>query len=128
MSEESGWLQLSGTGPEAYERYIVSAWMGEWAQVLVDIAEVRPGARLLDVACGTGVVARKAAPLAGPGGRVVGLDYNREMIRAAKHFAKLDGMDGLEWRQCDAASMPFGNGAAVSRSQPGSDHAKFVPV
>ena len=110
MTEQFGWQQLIRAGAEAYERYIVSAWMGEWAEALVDSAGIEPGARLLDVACGTGVVARKAAPLVGPGSRIVGLDNNEGMIRAAKHFANRDGMNDLEWRQGDAAAMSFDDG------------------
>jgi ubiquinone/menaquinone biosynthesis C-methylase UbiE len=108
LAEESGW-QLNGTAPEAYERYIVPAWMSEWAQALVEIAEVGTGQQVLDVACGTGVVARKAVRLVGQSGRVVGLDVNEGMIRAAEYFAKLQGIDTIEWLQGNAASMPFGD-------------------
>lgn len=108
-TEQPGW-QIEGTGPEAYERYIVTAWMGDWAQALVKIAGVRPGDRILDVGCGTGVVARKAAPLAGPSGKVTGLDINEGMIRSAKYFAEQEGIFSIEWRNGDAMSMPFDDG------------------
>lgn len=108
MTEESGW-QLSGTAPEAYERYIVPAWMGEWAQSLVEIGGVRSGKKVLDVACGTGIVARKAARFMGQSGRVTGLDVNEGMIRSAKYFAEQEGLRIIEWRLANAASMPFSN-------------------
>lgn len=61
-AEISGW-KLDVGGPAAYERYIVPAWMGEWVGILVRAGDVGPGMRVLDVACGTGIVARKAAPM-----------------------------------------------------------------
>lgn len=106
MTKQSGW-QISDTGPEAYERYIVPAWMGAWAQDLVKAGNVGPGKRVLDVACGTGIVARKAALLIGTCGRVTGLDINEGMIRSAKYFAEQDGIMSIEWQQGDAVCMPF---------------------
>lgn len=101
MSKPSGW-QLSGNAPEAYERYYVPAWMGEWAQDLVTAAHVQVGERVLDVGCGTGVVARRTAQAVGTTGKVVGLDVNESMLSMAQQLAP-----ALEWRQSDAASMPF---------------------
>lgn len=118
MEKESGW-QLDGTAPEAYERYIVPAWMGEWAQALVEFGGVKPGKQVLDVACGTGVVARKAVRLAGKSGRVTGLDINEGMIRSAKYFADRDGIDTIEWRLGSAAAMPFGEEYDVVLCQQG---------
>lgn len=54
---------------EAYERHFVPAMFRPWADRLLGHADLRPGARVLDVACGTGIVARQAAPRVGPGGR-----------------------------------------------------------
>ncbi len=105
-SELAGW-RMTGTGPEAYERYIVPAWMAEWAEVLVEAAGIGPGDRVLDVACGTGIVARKAAPLVGPGGRVTGIDSSEGMVGAAGLFAAEEGRHGIEWLHCDASHMPF---------------------
>jgi ubiquinone/menaquinone biosynthesis C-methylase UbiE len=105
-AEQSGW-QLSGTGPEAYERYIVPAWMGEWAQALANVAGVEKGQRVLDLACGTGVVARKAARLVGPSGKVVGLDVNEGMLHMARQLAEQKGIAGIDWRQGEASDIPF---------------------
>ncbi|MGH7552467.1 MAG: class I SAM-dependent methyltransferase, partial [Longimicrobiales bacterium] len=69
---------------------------------LVALAEVRPGQRVLDVACGTGVVAREAATRMRGEGTVVGLDLNPGMLEVARRL----GPD-IEWRQGDAASLPF---------------------
>jgi 2-polyprenyl-3-methyl-5-hydroxy-6-metoxy-1,4-benzoquinol methylase len=55
--------------PQAYEKYLVPALMGPWAEQLVDAAAIAPGEHVLDVGCGTGIVARTAARRAGTGGR-----------------------------------------------------------
>jgi ubiquinone/menaquinone biosynthesis C-methylase UbiE len=52
--------------------------------LLVDVARLVPGERILDVACGTGVVARAAAKRVGAAGRVVGVDLNPGMIAVAR--------------------------------------------
>ncbi len=53
--------QMNTDGPETYERVIVPTWMADWTPDLIDAGRVGPGNRVLDVACGTGIVARKAA-------------------------------------------------------------------
>ncbi len=81
MAEHEAW-QLEGSAPELYERYLVPAITALWAADLVERAAPRPGERVLDVACGTGVVARLAAQRVGTG-RVVGLDINSGMLAVA---------------------------------------------
>ena len=103
---ESGW-QLSGSGPEAYEDYIVVAWMGNWAESLVALLDMEPAHRVLDVGCGTGVVTREAARRIGSSGRIVGIDINEVMLETAQHLAGKAGHDAIEWRQGDVTSMPF---------------------
>jgi SAM-dependent methyltransferase len=105
MSQQSGW-QLSGNVPEAYEHYIIPAFMGAWAQDLVEIAAVQAGERVLDVACGTGVVARQAALVTGTTGQVVGLDVNTSMLDMAR-LVQLSPEVCITWEEGDAASLPF---------------------
>lgn len=70
-----------GSAPENYERYFVPAIGRPLAEQLVAAAALRAGERVLDVACGTGVVARLAAGRVGPAGSVAGADVNAGMLR-----------------------------------------------
>jgi SAM-dependent methyltransferase len=103
----AGW-QVERDGADAYERYLASAF-APWARRLVERAGIQPGHRVLDVACGTGVVARSAAERTGGTGHVVGLDLNAEMLRVARAAPARGGP--IEWRQGDSAQLPFADGA-----------------
>lgn len=105
MDKHSGW-QLSGNAPEAYERYIIPALFGEWAQDLVETAALRVGERVLDVACGTGVVAQYAAPVVGRTGQVIGMDVNESMLAMARTIAPPQGAV-IAWQYGDAAALPL---------------------
>ena len=83
MNQQGQW-QVAGSAPEVYERELVPAVFGAWAPILVELAEPRPSERVLDVACGTGVVARIAATRVGPTGTVVGIDLNPGMLSVAR--------------------------------------------
>src|SRR5262245_8609081 len=97
MGEPAGW-QLSGNAPEAYERYIIPALFRGWAHDLVETAALRAGERVLDVACGTGVVARAAAPIVGETGQVVGVDVNEGMLAMARSVSPPLGA-AIAWQQ-----------------------------
>jgi ubiquinone/menaquinone biosynthesis C-methylase UbiE len=97
-------------GPETYERYIVSTWMADWAPDLIEAGGVGPGKRVLDAACGTGIVARKAAGLIGSGGRIAALDANEGMLRVGRHCAGQEGAAAIEWHHGDICRMPFSSG------------------
>jgi len=103
-SEET--FQLTLEAVEAYESKFVPALFGEWAPHLADAAGVAPGHSVLDVACGTGVVAREVANRLGGDGRVVGVDVNEAMLTVARRL----GPD-IEWRAGDAATLPFADGS-----------------
>ena len=85
--------QMNTDGPETYERYIVPTWMLDWTDDLLAAGGVGPKKRVLDVACGTGIVARTAAGRVGPGGRVAGLDANEGMLRVAGACARREGRE-----------------------------------
>jgi ubiquinone/menaquinone biosynthesis C-methylase UbiE len=95
-------FQISLETAEAYEAAFVPSLFAHLAPHLVDAADVTAGDRVLDVACGTGIVARTAAELSGPAGRVIGLDLNEAMLTVARRVRP-----DLDWRQGDAVSLPF---------------------
>jgi ubiquinone/menaquinone biosynthesis C-methylase UbiE len=95
-------FQISVEAAEMYEAELVPALFEEWASHLVEAAGVLPGQRVLDVACGTGVVTRAAAERVGETGKVVGLDLNEAMLTVARRLRP-----DLDWRQGDAAELPF---------------------
>jgi SAM-dependent methyltransferase len=70
---------------------------------LVRAAEVEAGQRVLDVACGTGVVALTAARL---GARATGLDLTPELVARAREHAQLAGVE-IDWHEGDAEALPF---------------------
>jgi SAM-dependent methyltransferase len=105
MSQHEPW-QLSGNAYERYERDLVPAIFGPWAADLVTLAAPQLGERVLDVACGTGVVTRLLAPSVGATGKVVGLDLNPQMLAVARALPPAPGAM-IEWREGDVRTLPF---------------------
>src|SRR5712691_2764603 len=97
---------LRGTEAEIYERYLVPAVFAPWAALLIEQAALQPGERVLDVACGTGVVARLAAKPVGSTGQVIGLDNDAEKLGVARSLPPLQGVS-LVWQEGNAIAMPF---------------------
>jgi len=110
--------QVAGEEPAgAYEKYLVPAFFTGCAEQLLELAAVKPGERVLDVACGTGIVARLAAGRVGAEGSVTGVDVNEGMLAVAAAAA---GPGAVEWRPADATSLPFpDNGFDVVTCQQG---------
>jgi ubiquinone/menaquinone biosynthesis C-methylase UbiE len=104
MGEQEQW-QLDGDAPELYQRYLVPAMTAMWAADLADRAVLRPGERVLDVACGTGVVARVAAERVGSTGRVAALDINPGMLAVARSFPPRPGA-AIEWHEGSVLALP----------------------
>jgi len=97
---------LSTDAAEFYEAAFVPALFRAWAERLVDAVPIEPGGSALDVACGTGVVARLLAERVGPRGRVVGLDRNDAMLAVARRLRP-----DVRWERGDAAALPFDDGS-----------------
>ena len=104
MGDHDGW-QVSSNAAEVYEQYWVPAMLAQWAPRLVDVVEVAGRDRVLDVACGTGLVARHAASRLDSEGVVVGVDINVGMLEVARRLAP-----ELDWRVGDAMGLPFDDG------------------
>jgi len=95
------------TAAEAYEKLILPAFMLPAARVAIEHVLLRPGERILDVACGTGLVARLISSRLAPGGRMDCLDLDPAMIAVAtESVSKPSGVD-LAWHSASALSMPF---------------------
>jgi SAM-dependent methyltransferase len=103
-------FQLQGNAAERYERWLVPFISGPWVPALLDLVELRPGERVLDVACGTGVVSRLAARRVAPSGTVTGLDLNEGMLSVAGRLPLPPGLT-IEWRQGSALALPFADRA-----------------
>lgn len=103
MMSESG-FQLTDAGPGAYERYMVPAHCERRAQDLLDRVGVGPRERVLDVACGTGIVSRLAARRVGDLGRVVGVEFNPAMLEVARQVSAY--YDPIEYLEGDASALP----------------------
>lgn len=91
---------------ESYENYMVPGLFAPCSAFLVEFVNPQPGERVLDVACGTGIVARHIAPRVGSHGKVIGLDLNPNMIRVARMAAEREGL-AIEWRTSPAEQLPF---------------------
>jgi ubiquinone/menaquinone biosynthesis C-methylase UbiE len=99
-----GHWQLEGSAAELYQRYLVPGITSKWAEDLVRRAELRTGEEVLDVACGTGVVARLAAKKVASG-HVTGLDLNAGMLTVARGV--LSESPPVNWTEGSALDLPF---------------------
>jgi len=102
MTESLETFQIPLEAAEYYEAEFVPAFFAQWAPILCSSAGVAPGQTVLDVACGTGIVARTAADLVAPAGSVTGLDLNEAMLTVARRVRP-----DIAWRQGDACALPF---------------------
>jgi SAM-dependent methyltransferase len=101
---------MTGSGPEAYERHLVPAIFAPWANTLLELARLQPGERVLDAACGTGVVARAANSQVGASGTVTGLDLNPAMLEVARAAAGEAGRS-IAWQEGNLEALPFADGS-----------------
>jgi SAM-dependent methyltransferase len=105
VAEQERW-QLDGDEPWRYERYKVPKLFGPLAERFIEHVGFKPGERVLDVACGTGIVARLVASRVGTPGKVVGIDLNAGMLAVARATTPQAGA-AIDWRPGDAQALPF---------------------
>ena len=98
--------QVTANAAELYEELLVPTGFKPWAEDLLALAALREGDRVLDVACGTGIVARMAAERVGEAGAVTGLDLNPGMIRVARSVPAPSGAP-VTWVEGSALKMPL---------------------
>ena len=87
---------------KAYEEFFVPALFGSWASRVAARAQLQTGQHVLDVACGTGVLARETASRVGPTGFVAGVDPRASMLAVARELAPT-----IEWRRAAAEALPY---------------------
>ena len=98
--------QVTHSAAEAYEELFLPALFSQWTGPVSSAAGIALGERVLDLACGTGVLAREVLERVGPTGQVVGLDCNEGMLEVARRAAPR-----VDWRLGQAESLPFDDGA-----------------
>ncbi len=101
----------AGSVAERYERHLAPVVFVPWAEILLDAVGVRPGDRVLDVASGTGVVARLAAGRAGAEGRVTASDISAAMLAHAATVAAPPGAAPIERVEASATALTFPDAA-----------------
>lgn len=108
MIQQGQW-QVAGSAADVYERELVPAVFAQWAPLLTEFACPDRGNRVLDLACGTGIVARTVAARVGHTGAVVGVDLNPGMLEVAAGVASRQPDARVEWREASADKLPFQN-------------------
>ena len=94
--------EVSNNLVRLHEQYLVPAIYAQWAARVAEIAEIDLGHHVLDVACGTGTLARAVQLETGLSGKITGLDSNEKMLESAREKSK-----GIEWQLGDVTAMPF---------------------
>lgn len=89
---------------EVYERYLSRTIADPWTRVLLEIAAPEVGEHVLDLACGTGSVARQLAPMVGESGQVLAIDINTDMLDVGRRQATPAGT-AIDWQHGDATRL-----------------------
>ena len=105
MGKENSARHVGGNVPANYQRYFVPVVAEPLAVDLLHVAKLQQGERVLDVGCGTGVVARLAAHSVATNGSVVGVDPNPGMLAVARDI-DVPGIT-IDWREAGAEKLPF---------------------
>ena len=94
-----------GPVPANYDRHLGPILFHQYADDLVARLPVTPGMRVLETACGTGIVTRRLVDRLGARGSLVATDLNQAMIDQGQTRLPNDAM--VEWQAADATRLPF---------------------
>ncbi len=97
--------QVNRSAADVYDEFFVPSLFQQWAAPVAEAAALSPGQTVLDVACGTGVLAREASARTGTNGSVTGLDVNDGMLAVARRRAP-----HIDWQRGSAEALPFDDG------------------
>jgi ubiquinone/menaquinone biosynthesis C-methylase UbiE len=121
MNTHSGDQDHSSNAARKQWDGVAAGWARWWRTIergaepisrrMLDLAEVAPGQRILDIATGIGEPALSAAKRAGPSGQVVGTDLSPEMLALAQQRAVREGCSNVEFMAVDASQLPFSPGS-----------------
>lgn len=100
-----GWDRAAGLYEHGWRAQLEPA-----QSLLLERARLAPGEVVLDIACGTGLISRRAALAVRPGGRVLGVDISDEMVRRAAELASAEGLEELRFRRMEAEELDFPDG------------------
>jgi SAM-dependent methyltransferase len=89
-----------------YEEFLVPALFIPFGNDLLDRADLEPGSKVLDLACGTGILARMVYERLDGNARITGLDINPSMLEVAEDMARRSGAM-INWVEGDAQALPF---------------------
>lgn len=110
MSDHTTAFQFRTPGvPSAYHEHLVPRIFDPLALVLLELARFSQGDHMLDVACGPGTVARLAAELVGPFGRVTATDISEEMLSVAQSLPGPKNAAPIEYIASGSERLPFGD-------------------
>ncbi len=107
---EKRYLLLDMNPMQAYEQYMVPGIMIPGVDLMLQVAQPQFGERALDLACGTGIVARTIAPLLGHQGAVTAVDINPAMLAVARSLPPPQGAS-VDWREGSALALPLPDAA-----------------
>lgn len=94
--------QVTRSAAEVYDELFLPALFNEWPPRVIELAGLKPGMQVLDVACGTGVLSVAAAAAVSPDGSVTGLDLNPGMLAVASRKAPY-----IKWHEAPVEAIPF---------------------
>lgn len=96
---------FTGSIPDFYDSCLGPAWFDAFADDIAKRLSPKPPGDLLEIACGTGLVTRRMRDRLDPSVRLIATDISKAMLGYAR--GKLSDREGIEWREADAASLPF---------------------
>src|SRR6266702_5999493 len=116
-AEQRGTWEAAAPGWAKWEQKF-SAGLADVTDTLLDMAGIKPGMRVLDLACGAGSQSLRAASRVGPTGGVVASDISANMLEYVRENARRGAFDNITTIECAAEDLDAAHGpyaAALSR-------------